>query len=106
MLNDFLSDIQSGNFELDADAEQSFYKWKELKIKDDIGVFAKEWGIDSDLLSKSFEIYDPKTPEIVPRLDEVIDSVKIESDDPFTLRLNLMQRLPEWMKELKRKYAE
>ncbi len=106
MLNDFLSDIQSGSFVLDADAEQSFYKWKEQKIKDEIDTFAKEWGIDSQIVSKSFDIYDHKSPGTVPRLDEIIDSVNNETDDPFTLRLNLMQRLPEWMKALKRKYSE
>ena len=106
VLNDFLSDIQSGKFELDADAEQGFYKWREQRIKEDIDTFAKEWGLDSDILHKSFVIFDPKTSDNVPRLDEIIDSVKNEKDDPFMLRLNLMQRLPEWMKELKRKYAD
>ena len=106
VLNDFLSDIQSGKFELDADAEQGFYKWREQRIKKDIDTFAKEWGLDSDILHKSFVIFDPKTSDNVPRLDEIIDSVKNETDDPFMLRLNLMQRLPEWMKELKRKYAD
>ena len=106
MLRNFLNEIQSGTWILGADAEKSYLEWKNNKLKNEISVFAGEWHIDSEILFKSFSLFNPKEPNNVPRIDEVIDSIKDESDDPFMQRFELMQKLPKWMKEIKRKYDE
>lgn len=106
MLRNFLNEIQSGIWILGADAEKSYLEWKNNKLKNEISVFAGEWHVDSEILFKSFSLFNPKEPNNVPRIDEVIDSIKDESDDPFMQRFELMQKLPKWMKEIKRKYDE
>lgn len=108
MLNEFLREIQSGEYELSADPVQSFDEWREQKQKEDITAFAKEHGVNPEILSKSFDDYDPKTPS-VPRLDEIIDSVENKCDDPLRYikyKLELMKSLPEWMNALKRKFSD
>ena len=106
MLKMFLNEIQSGSWELGANAEQSFLDWKNDKLKNEISVFADKWNIDKEILFKSFTLFDLKEPNNIPRIDEVIDSINYEAEDPFIHRFELLQKLPEWMKKLKRKYDE
>lgn len=106
MLKDFLNDIQSGNWTLGKDSGQSFIDWKNIKLKEDISLFSAKWGTDDDILLKSLSLYDPRESESIPRLDEIIDSVSKEVEDPIKHRLDLSEILPTWMKSIKIKYAD
>ena len=105
MLREFLNDIQTRTWTLGLNANQSFIDWKNNKLKNEISAFCSEWGIDKEIMMKSFLLYDLRYGDTVPKLDEIVDSISKDVD--FTLRLDLiMRKLPEWMKKLKRKYTE
>lgn len=106
MLRQFLNEIQSNVWLLGTDPEKSYIDWKDSKLKEDINVFSNEWGVDKELLYKSFLSYDPRSPDVIQRIDEIVDSIHKETDNPLKLRIDLMQKLPDWMKFLKRKYSD
>ena len=106
MLKEFLNAVQSRAWPLGSNAELSFRDWRLEKLKDELAQFAGEWGLDQDILLKSATEYNPDAPDVVPRMDEIVDSINRASDDPFSMRLDLMQKLPDFLREQKMKYFD
>lgn len=90
--------------------DQAFDVWKRDKMLDAATEFACEWGIDSQLIQKSILNYELKQLDVIPFLEEIIQSVDLSQiknkvvDSLFSHNLQLTAELPHWMAEVKKKY--
>ncbi len=105
-IRQFVDEIQTGSVQIDTDIEALFNTWTESKLKAEIAEFCEQWKTDPEILYKVFCAYDPRDDKNIPRVNEIIDSIKADDlEDPFTHNLNLMEALPDWLKGIKRKYS-
>lgn len=72
--------------------------------------FAKEWGLDSLLLSKSLKAYDLKKPDEIPFREDIVktlDATKATNqfaESKLKLNMELNKVLPQWMQEMKLRF--
>lgn len=111
MLKEFVdTELVPGNLSYNLNFDEAFDIWKQKKLKDDIDDLADEWGIDREWLYKSVNAFSVGQSKIVPYTDELIESADYEkamdksAGDQLTHTMNLMEKLPELIAEIKEKY--
>lgn len=109
LLEEFVEDIKNGKVEASKSIDESYELWKNNVLKHEIDDFASEWGADANLLYNSLMSYSNLEPDVVPRIDEIIDTVEISKAkrdvvSPLLHNIDLTEELPKWMAEMRRKY--
>lgn len=111
LLKEFVDkELVLGNLSSSLNFDESFEAWKKSKQMASVYNFAKEWGLDARLLSESLFSYNYSQPEIVPYIDELIDSVDFDKAQNQTAKnrlkhiITVTNKLPEFIAEIKQKY--
>lgn len=112
LLKEFVdTELVPGKLSTNLNFDEAFENWKETKLQQAIDQFAAEWGLDNKLLNKSVNSYSTSQPEVIPFINEIINSVNFSKATNKTagniLRHNmtLTANLPIWITELKQKFS-
>jgi len=112
LLKEFVdTELVSGNLSSSLNFDEAFEIWKASKLQSAVIDFSSEWGLDSELLGKSVNLYSISQPDVVPYINELISSVDFSKATNQTagnlLRHNmtLTTKLPEWIAKIKQKYS-
>ncbi len=112
LLREFVeTELVPGNLSSDLSFDEAFDNWKKRKVEEEVKNFAKDWGIDESLLSKSLNNFSMAKKEVIPYIDELQKSVD------FSIAINqeaggqlehimilINKALPEWLVDIKQKY--
>ncbi len=111
LLKEFVdTELIPGHISANIDFDAAFRTWCKAKANDVIDSFANEWGIDSNILSRSLTAYSLAKADLIPFLDEITGSVNFLkatnklAGNQLMHNLNLLAELPKWMAEVKKKY--
>lgn len=112
LLKEFVdTELVPGNLSSTVDFDSAFEIWKAEKLKSDVDDFAKEWGLDSELLGKCVVSYSVSHPDVVPYISEMISSVDFgralnqTAENLLRHNMTLTKTLPQWIAEIKQKYS-
>lgn len=90
--------------------DQAFAEWKLAKRTDEVHAFAREWGVDAELLNKSLELYSADEKGVVPYMNDITFSADFavaqtdQVNNRLELTMELTKELPHWIEETKAKY--
>lgn len=109
LLREFVEgELFTGQLSSSINFDEAFDNWKKEKLNREIEEFANYWGIkDKQILIRSVYSYSNSQAEIIPYIEEINNSVNLESAENknFNGRLKyiieLGKVLPSWMQELK-----
>ncbi len=111
LLKEFVdTELVPGKLSYDSNFDDAFDIWKQEKLKANINELADEWGIDRDWLYKSVNAFSVGQAEVIPYRDELAQNVDYDratdksAGSKLKHMMNLTQRLPELMAEMKQKY--
>lgn len=111
LLKEFVNtELVTGNLSSDQAFDDAFEEWKQAKINQEIDEFAKDWGLDADLLSESVKEYSLSKKKTIPYVDELQKSIKYnearnQEANPLMHTMHLVNdALPDYMVEIKKKY--
>ena len=109
LLEEFVRDIKEGKVASLGPVDEEFEMWKNERLRAEVDLYALEWGVDSGLLYTSLLSYSHLEPTVVPRLDEIIDTIDMsiatrDFPSPIMLNIELSEELPKWMAEIRRRY--
>jgi type I restriction enzyme R subunit len=111
LLKEFVdTELVPGNLSSSLNFDESFEEWKNSKLDRSVYTFAKEWGLDVQLLRESIASYSYSQPTVVPYIDELTKGVVFENaaNQSAGNRLRhimaLTKKLTVWMAETKQKY--
>ncbi|WP_311919922.1 type I restriction endonuclease subunit R, EcoR124 family [Globicatella sulfidifaciens] len=110
LLKEFVdTELVTGNLSSNSRFDDLFEDWKDNKAQREIDKFAKDWGLDANLLSESVKEYSLNKKEIIPYIEDLQRSVNYEEArkpavSPLIHTMQLVQTLPEYMVEIKKKY--
>ncbi|WP_312501476.1 type I restriction endonuclease subunit R [Lacrimispora sp.] len=111
LLKEFVdTELVPGNLSSSLNFDESFEEWKNSKLDRSVYTFAKEWGLDVQLLRESIASYSCSQPTVVPYIYELTKGVVFENaaNQSAGNRLRhimaLTKKLTVWMAEIKQKY--
>lgn len=111
LLKEFVdTELVPGHLSSSLDFDESFENWKQKRLHIAVREFAREWGLDDQLLSKSVEVFSILQPEVIPYIDELTSSVDFmkatnqSAGSKLRHNMELIKRLPKWIKDMKEKY--
>lgn len=110
LLKEFVdTELVTGNLSSNSRFDDLFEEWKDNKAQREIDEIAKDWGLDANLLSESVKEYSLNKKEIIPYIEDLQRSVNYEEArkpavSPLIHTMQLVQTLPEYMVEIKKKY--
>ena len=90
--------------------DESFELWKVNQMKMAVNELAMKWGLNSYLLEKPVCSYSNSQPDVVPYIDEIIQSVDFDAANNQACNNRLMhvmkltRYLPELIAEIKQRY--
>lgn len=90
--------------------DEAFEAWKQDKIQSEIVAFARDWGINEEILAQSVRDYSEAKPHEIPYYDEISESLsyydaeKKSGKSALEHRMSLSNEIDEWMKNLKKNY--
>lgn len=96
----------SSNYRFDA----LFEEWKQAKVEKEINEFAKDWGIDGELLSQSLKQFSLSRKQEIPYIEDLRNSIdyknaRKQEKNPLVHNMHFItEALPEYMVEIKQKY--
>ena len=105
------AELVPGNLSSHVNFDESFELWKKKKQMTAVEEFAKEWGIEPQLLSNVILAYSCEHPDVVPYIDEVakeLDFDKAENKSAGNRLKHVMtltRILPKWLAETKQKFS-
>lgn len=104
------SELLSGNLSSSIGFDAQFKQWMSDRIVTAVDSFAEEWGIDKNLLKRSFDAYSTSKADEVPYFDEITRSVDFAiaknqlAGNKLRHNVNLRQELKKWMPEVKQRF--
>ncbi len=111
LLKEFVdTELVPGNLSSGLGFDEAFEIWKAGKLQNAVIKFSSEWGLDSELLAKSVNLYSASQPNVVPYINELISSVDFSkatnqtSGNLLRHNMTLTTKLPKWIAEIKQKY--
>lgn len=110
LLKEFVdTELVTGNLSSHSRFDDLFEEWKANKAQREIGEFAKDWGLDADLLAESVKAYSLNKKEVIPYIDDLQRSIDYQEArepkaNPLIHTMQLVDTLPEYMVEIKKKY--
>ncbi len=96
--------------------DDAFAEWKLGLQTRDVSAFAKKWGVDSAILTKSLKQYSRQNANYIPYSEAIVESVSFDGhgngngdndvpyDSPLVHNLSLMRELPAFYAEMDEKY--
>ena len=98
---------------ISSDIDQAFNTWKESRVRNEVEIFADDWGIDKDILFESYKQYSLVKKEYIPYVDDISKSISYakaknkEAGSQLKHSMFLMKgRLADWLEEMKNKYKD
>lgn len=110
LLKEFVdTELVTGNLSSHSRFDDLFEEWKANKAQREIGEFAKDWGLDAYLLAESVKAYSLNKKEVIPYIDDLQRSIDYQEArepkaNPLMHTMQLVETLPEYMVEIKKKY--
>jgi len=111
LLKEFVdTELVLGNLPSSLNFDESFEAWKKRSQQSAVYAFAREWGLEAELLSESVGSYNDSLPDVVPYIDELAKSVDFDkaANQSAGNRLRhimaLTKELPTWIAETRQKY--
>lgn len=111
LLKEFVdTELIKGNLSSDSSFDDLFKEWKQEKVNQEINEFAKDWGINEDILKDSFKQYSLHRKKEIPYIDDLqrsLDYEKARDKKPTALQHSMdliSDALPGYMSEIKKKY--
>ena len=112
LLKEFVeTELVPGNLSSNLSFDELFNNWKQERAKKEVQNFAKTWGIDESLLSKSVDHFSMVQEDEIPYIAELSESVdfnKAENQEAGNQLKHMMflinEALPDWIVEVKKKY--
>lgn len=111
LLKEFVdTELVTGNLSSDSRFDDLFEEWKDNKVQREINEFAKDWGLNANLLAESVKEYSLNKKEIIPYIDDLQRSINFQEArepkaNPLIHTMHLVnEALPEYMVEIKKKY--
>ena len=111
LLKEFVdTKLVPGNLSYNLNFDEAFDIWKQDKLKADINDLADRWGIDRECLFKSVNAFSVAQPEMIPYIEELIQSVDYDkaadksAGNKLKHMMNLTRKLPELIAKMKQKY--
>ena len=92
------------------DINGEFDKWKRQQLAQEVGKFARKWGVDEDLLQKSVRNYDPTDPEVIPYIADLNKAISFDDAEDQSCgnllkhKMTVMRELPKWMANTIKQY--
>jgi len=112
LLKEFVdTELVPRNLSSSLNFDESFEAWKKSKQQRIVDTFAKEWGLDAQLLRESVSSYSDSRPEVVPYIDELTKSIDFDkatnqsAGNRLRHIMTLTKELPAWIAETKQKYS-
>lgn len=105
------TELVPGKVSADIDFDVAYDQWKEEKVIDRVNDVAAEYGIDKDVLRKSFSEFSISDTDSIPYIDDVTKSVSYELASNKSAGNRLMhiiqmtKKLPEEFAEIKTEFA-
>lgn len=100
LLDAFVKAIVAGEIPANNDADAAFFSWKQEQLSKHIHAFAEKWDADEKILTDTLESYDLTHKENIPRIDELIGSLKCAPDVDFLdYSDEFVTALPKWLKD-------
>ena len=111
LLKEFVeTELEPGNLSSSMDFDESFDAWKRSKMEEEVKSFARDWGIDVDLLLESLESFSIIDKNI-PYINEIHKNIDFRrarnqnAGDELTHKMILINEvLPNWFIKIKQKY--
>lgn len=110
LLKEFVdTELVTGKLSSDSRFDDLFEEWKDNKVQREINEFAKDWGLDANLLAESVQEYSLNKKEVIPYIDDIQRSIDYQearepAANPLMHTMKLVDTLPEYMVEIKKKY--
>lgn len=112
LLKEFVeTELVPGNLSSDLSFDELFDSWKQEKVKKEVKRFARDWGIDESLLSKSVDNFSMVREDDIPYIAELSESVDFNkainqgAGNQLEHTMTLINKaLPNWLVEIKQKY--
>lgn len=103
--------IEPGNVSSNVYLDEAYEKWKQEKMRQDIYIISKDWGIDEVIFEKAIEDYSIAKPDEISFRQDIVQSLNFEKAEkqqgPNQLMHNmaLHKALPKLILKVKRKYT-
>ncbi|MDO5708454.1 MAG: HsdR family type I site-specific deoxyribonuclease [Andreesenia angusta] len=104
------TELVLGNISSEIDFDESFEKWKKKKQRDEVKLYAEEWGADYSLICESVDNYSLTKPDNIPYVEEIFDSLDLEKaknksgSSILEHNMNFNENYAPWLKKIKNKY--
>ena len=105
-------ELITGHIPSEIDFDVAFKNWKKDKLELEVKQFSEFWGIkNSEILIKSVNSYSENKTDIVPYIDEIIESIDMdiaqnkENSNRLKHTIDLGKKLPSWILEVRSKYS-
>lgn len=105
-------ELITGHIPSEIDFDEAFKNWKEEKLKLEVKQFSEFWGIKNlEIMIKSVNSYSENKTDIVPYIDEIIESIDMdiaqnkENSNRLKHTIDLGKKLPSWILEVRSKYS-
>ncbi|MDT0593168.1 type I restriction endonuclease subunit R, EcoR124 family [Halomonas sp. PAR8] len=80
LLKEFvMEELEPGNISSEINFDEAFENWKNDKKRSDIYKIAQDWGLNSTIFEKSVEAYSSTSPNDIPFIDDLMDSLDFDS---------------------------
>ncbi|NBJ68929.1 MULTISPECIES: HsdR family type I site-specific deoxyribonuclease [Clostridia] len=80
LLKEFvMEELEPGNISSEINFDEAFENWKNDKKRSDIYNIAQDWGLNSTIFEKSVEAYSSTSPNDIPFIDDLMDSLDFDS---------------------------
>ena len=105
-------ELITGHIPSEIDFDAAFNNWKKEKLKLEVQQFSEFWGIkNSEILIKSVNSYSENKTDLVPYIDEILESIDMdiaqnkENSNRLKHSIDLGKKLPSWILEVRSKYS-
>lgn len=112
LLKEFVeNELVPGNISSNIDFDKAYNNWKEDRIKKEIKSFAKDWGIDEDILFNSFKQFSVLEKDTIPYVEDINKSIDYKSAKNKSAKnqlehtIMLMKKiLPNFLIDMKKRF--
>lgn len=111
LLQKFLNEqVMTNSLSPDKDISDVYNEWKLDQLHKEIGSFAHQWGIREAILRKSMEVFDYRSPDNIPYIDDINKNISFNDAEDKSYgsllrqKIEVIKKLPKWMLSVSKKY--
>lgn len=104
------TELIPGKISSDQNFDDAFDQWIKNRVNQEIKVFSDDWGVDYNLIKRTYDKFDLNEPKVIPFIDDLAKSVDYNvakdqsSGSPLLHNIYFTENLKEWMMMVKSKY--